>query len=368
MARFLMTFFRQDSAPGLVLMLTTALALLWVNSPLGDLYGLLLTGGVRHWVDDGLMSLFFLLVSLEIKREMSHGQLADPAQLALPSFAALGGMIVPALIFVAFNRHAPETLRGWAIPSATDIAFSLGVLSLLGARAPASLKVFLTALAILDDLGAIIIIALFYSSELSAPALGLAGMAVLTLAALNRFGGPTWLFLAVGVFLWLCLLQSGVHATLAGVVVGLLLPTDQGEALEHKLQPWVNFAILPLFALANAGLRLDHFNLGTLADPLLLGIVVALFIGKQAGIFGSSWLVIRFSSARLPDGAGWGALYGTSVLCGIGFTMSLFIGGLAFPDAANTEEVRLGVLLGSLLSGLWGTATLWLVGRHSSRA
>jgi NhaA family Na+:H+ antiporter len=353
-------FLRHETAGGIVLMLAAGLALLVVNSPLGAGYDAVLTLPVRHAIDDGLMAVFFLLVSLEIKRELVVGELSTPAQAALPAGAALGGMLVPALIYVAFNVGSPANLRGWAIPSATDIAFSLGVLSLLGRRVPASLKVFLAALAILDDLGAIVIIALFYTADLSLPVLGLAGLAVVVLVLLGRRRASLWLYLPVGLFLWDCLLKSGVHATLAGVAVGLAIPVAQADRLERGLHPYVSFAILPLFAFANAGLRLSDLSLELLTQPLLLGIAAGLFVGKQVGVFAAVGVMIRLCGARLPDGASWRQLYGAAVLTGIGFTMSLFIGALAFPGEARAEEVRFGVVAGSLASALLGALVLRL--------
>jgi len=351
-------FLRRETAGGILLMAAAALALLVVNSPLGPVYDAALTVPIRHVIDDGLMAVFFLLVSLEIKRELVVGELSTLAQAALPAGAALGGMLAPALLYVAVTARNPADLRGWAIPSATDIAFSLGVLSLLGSRVPGSLKVFLAALAILDDLGAIVIIALFYTAELSLPALGLAGLALVGLGLLAWRKASLWLYVPLGLFLWACLLKSGVHPTLAGVAVGLAIPVVQADSLERRLHPYVSFAILPLFAFANAGLRLSDLSLHLLAQPLLLGIAAGLFVGKQVGVFAAAAVMIRWCGARLPEGANWRQLYGAAVLTGIGFTMSLFIGALAFPGAAQAEEVRFGVVAGSLASAVLGALLL----------
>lgn len=376
LAQAMRAFLAMESAGGILLVAMMVIALAVVNSPLGPWYdrilhwhgGISLDGfslnlSVLHWINDGLMAVFFLLVALEIKREMLEGELSQLGQVLLPALGALGGMAVPALIFVAFNADGPH-LHGWAIPSATDIAFSLGVLSVLGRSVPVSLRVFLAALAIIDDLGAILIIAFFYSSDLSWGYLAGAGGAVLVLAALNRFGVRRLLpYMAVGLVLWACMLQSGVHATVAGVLLGLFIPLRGGEGaaknaplrvLEHELHPWVAFGILPIFALANSGLSFEGMGLGALADPVFLGVALGLFVGKQVGVFGCAWLIIRAKWARLPEGASWGQLYATSVLTGIGFTMSLFIAGLAFTDNTAMADTRLGVLLGSLVSALVG--------------
>ena len=354
-------------------MFVAALALLIANSPLGPVYfdalhRHVLGLSVLHWINDALMAVFFLLVGLEIKREVLDGELATWSRRALPGIAALGGMVVPAAIFIAINWGDQAKLKEWAIPSATDIAFALGVLSLLGPRVPVSLKIFLTALAILDDLGAVIIIALFYTAELSPLMLGLAGATLLVLAALNRFGvkhlGP---YLILGVVLWCFVLQSGVHATMAGVALALAVPlqTSTGDdpnsplhQLEQTLNPWVAFLIVPIFGFANAGVSFIGFEPSVLLAPVPLGVAAGLFLGKQAGVFGFAWLAIRLRLANMPRYASWIHLYGVAVLCGIGFTMSLFIGLLAFPESAVAQdETKLGVLLGSMLSGLVG----WLV-------
>ncbi|MGX1740260.1 Na+/H+ antiporter NhaA [Bosea sp. NPDC055353] len=382
-------FLHGEAAGGIVLMVVAALALVVANSPAAPLYfGMLksyvLGLSVLHWINDALMAVFFLLVGLEIKREMLDGQLSSWSRRVLPGFAALGGMVAPALIYVAFNLDAPESLRGWAIPTATDIAFALGVLSLLGSRVPASLKVFLTALAILDDLGAVIIIAVFYTAGLSGLYLGLAGATLAALVALNRLGvirlAP---YLLLGLALWYFTLKSGVHATLAGVALALTIPLTPSPAkpdsassplhrLEHGLHPYVAFLVIPIFGFANAGVSFAGLGLSTLAAPVPIGIMLGLFLGKQIGVFGFSWLAIRTGFADLPARASWAQFYGIALLCGIGFTMSLFIGLLAFPDSeALQSQTKIGVLAGSLLSGLCGWLLLRLAkpeAMHESKA
>ncbi|MEW5728569.1 MAG: Na+/H+ antiporter NhaA [Pseudomonadota bacterium] len=379
-------FLELESAGGIILVAMMLVALALVNSPLGaayhhvlDTHAIVGIGGfaidkpLHHWINDGLMAVFFLLVALEIKREMMEGELSSPGQVALPAVAAVGGMAVPAAVFVAFNAGDPATIRGWAIPSATDIAFSLGVLSVLGRAVPVSLRVFLAALAIIDDLGAIVIIALFYAGDLSLLFLGLAAAATGLLWALNR-GGVTSLlpYGLVGLLLWGFLLKSGVHATIGGVALGLFVPLrvpgDGARSplrrLEHALHPWVAFAILPVFALANSGVPLRGLGPWVLADPLFLGITLGLFVGKQVGVFGLSWLLIRLGWARLPEGADWVQFYGVAILTGIGFTMSLFIGGLAFGTGGDMVETRFAVLVGSVLSALAGYAVLKIQARR----
>lgn len=359
-------FLALESSGGILLVAMMLVALVVVNSPLAALYdavlhvhfgpsALGLNLSLAHWINDGLMAVFFLLVALEIKREMLEGELSNPAQVVLPAVAAVGGMAVPALIYVAVNLGDAEGMRGWAIPSATDIAFSLGVLSVLGRRVPMSLRMFLTALAIIDDLGAILIIAFFYSGSLSLAYLGAGAVAVAGLIALNRMGVTRLLpYLVLGAILWFCVLHSGIHATIAGVILGLTIPLSALHRLEHALHPWVAYGILPVFALANSGLQLSGLTMESLRDPVFLGIAAGLFVGKQAGVFGFSWILIRSGLAALPQGADWKAMYGVSVLTGIGFTMSLFIGGLAFPDGGAGAETRFGVLAGSLISAVAG--------------
>jgi NhaA family Na+:H+ antiporter len=318
---------------------------------------------VLLWINDGLMAIFFLLVGLEVKREVIEGELSTPAQVVLPVVAGLGGMIVPALIYLLFNRANGSALNGWAIPTATDIAFALGVLSLLGKRVPVSLKIFLTAVAIADDLGAIVIIALFYTAELSIAMIFLAGVAIAALTSLNLQKvtriAP---YMVIGVILWVFVLKSGVHATLAGVAIAFAVPlkaTDtQGHAplhqLEHSLHPWVAFGVLPIFAFANAGVSFTGVTLPALAEPLPIGIAAGLFVGKLVGVFGASATLVRLGLARLPEGASWLQLIGVAALCGVGFTMSLFIGSLAFEGPDYSTPLRLGVIAGSTLSGVTG--------------
>ncbi len=372
---------RHEAASGVVLMLASALALVLANSSLAGVYDLLLSvrGSVRIgdfaiekplllWINDGLMAIFFLLVGLEIKRELLDGQLSDPRRALLPAAAAIGGMIVPALIYLGATRNSPGATAGWAVPSATDIAFSLGVMALLGSRVPGSLKLFLTALAIIDDLGAIAIIAIFYTEELSVVSLEVAAVALAILVILNLAGVQRviW-YVLVGIVLWVFVLKSGVHATLAGVAVALAIPfrAGPGEAsralrIEHDLAPWVAFGILPLFGFANAGLSFADLSLSSLFHPVPLGIAAGLFLGKQVGVFGAATLIIRSGWANLPAGSSWVALYATSVLTGVGFTMSLFIGTLAFGRSELESLMRLGVLVGSLLSAVVGAALLAL--------
>lgn len=379
-------FLRLESAGGIILVGTMLLALVAVNSPLAGLYQgfldahaiigigpLVIDKPLLLWINDGLMAVFFLLVALEIKREALDGELSTPQQIFLPAFAALGGMAVPAGIYAFFTWNDALALRGWAIPSATDIAFSLGVLSLLGRRVPLSLRIFLTALAIIDDLGAILIIAFFYSHDLSLVALGGAGAALMVLILFNRYRVVRLTpYLLVGAVLWVCLLKSGIHATIAGVLLGLTIPLrGQGaplQRLEHTLHPWVAYGILPVFAFANSGLSLAGMSLGTFADPVFLGIAVGLFAGKQVGVFGLSWLAIRLRLGVLPAGATWRQMYGVCILTGIGFTMSLFIGGLAFADGNAMVETKLGVIAGSVGSALVGWALLVSIPRKDNQA
>ena len=375
-----LAFFHHEAAGGLVLVVAALVALLASNSPLAWLYdGFLHTpAGVRvgplaldksllHWINDGLMAIFFFLVGLEIKREVLRGELSSFGQAALPVVAAVGGMVVPAVIYVAINTGDPVALRGWAIPTATDIAFAVGVLALLGPSIPASLKIFLLALAIIDDLGAIIIIALFYTDNLSLLSLSLAVAGIVVLAALNARGVTRLApYLLTGLFIWVCVLKSGVHATLAGVAVALAIPlTSKSESepslleqLEESLHPWVAFAVLPLFAFANAGVSLQGLSLDNLLEPIPLGIAAGLFAGKAIGIFGATWIAVMGGLAGKPDGATWLQILGVAMLGGIGFTMSLFIGMLAFPDPAEAASLRLGVLTGSLLSAVAGYVIL----------
>ena len=362
-------FISHEASGGYVLMAAAALALVVANSPLAEAYFHALHApigpmGVQHWINDGLMALFFLLVGLEIKREVLDGQLSRPADVILPGAAALGGVALPALIYLAFNRAHPESIAGWAIPSATDIAFALGVLALLGSRAPTSLKVFLTAIAIMDDLAAIVIIALFYTEQLHLIALAGAGGALLALVALNRLKVITlWLYMPLGAVLWFLVLKSGIHATLAGVALALTIPLRGGDhsplhRLEHALHKPVAFVVTPIFGFANAGLSFAGVGLSALLDPVPLGVALGLFVGKQLGVFGVAFGLIKLGWARLPRGASFTQLYGVAVLCGVGFTMSLFIGALAFKDPHLIDETKIGVLAGSLASALVGMAIL----------
>jgi NhaA family Na+:H+ antiporter len=375
-------FIASESAGGIVLALAAVVALIVSNSPLGPLYRefiglrgevriandlLVLAKPLLLWVNDLWMAVFFFVVGLEIKREVLAGELASVKQASLPAVAALGGMIVPALIYVALNHADPVALRGWAIPTATDIAFALGILMLLGSRVPASLKVFLTAVAIIDDLGAIVVIAAFYTAQLSLPMLAAAGGGIALLVLLNRARvmniGP---YVVIGLVIWVCVLKSGIHATLAGVVTAMAIPLrdPQGgsplESAEHALHPWVAFVVLPMFAFANAGVNLQGVSLATLAQGIPLGIALGLVLGKAVGVFGASWLLMRLTGAALPAESTTRQFFGVCVLCGIGFTMSLFIGGLAFvgQDAAYETQVKLGVLGGSLIAGVLGVALL----------
>jgi NhaA family Na+:H+ antiporter len=375
-------FFASESAGGILLALAALLALAIANSPLAPWYRAFLEfpGEVRIggnaivlakplilWVNDLWMAVFFFLVGLEIKREFVEGELSTRSQAVLPAVAALGGMAVPAAIYVAINAGDALALRGWAIPSATDIAFAIGLLMLLGPRVPVSLKVFLTAVAIIDDLGAIVVIALFYTERLSATMLVGAGAAALLLLVLNRRGvARVDVYVAIGVVMWLFVLKSGVHATLAGVLTALAVPLRDGrggaplEAVEHGLHPWVAFLVLPMFAFANAGVSLDGVTLDTFAAPIPLGIATGLVVGKALGVWGTATLLVRAGWAQAPAGATGRQFFGVCVLCGIGFTMSLFIGGLAFeglgPD--HEQQLKLGVLGGSLVSAIVGTLVL----------
>ncbi len=365
-------FLRSEAAGGAVLMLSAAAALIWANSSAGGLYRALLQAPVLHEtplviINDGLMAVFFLLVGLELRREITMGELASPARLAAPGLAALGGMIVPALILVALNWGDRTALRGWAVPVATDIAFALAVLAVLESRVPVGLKVFLTALAIIDDLGAILVIALFYTHGLNLWDLGGAALVWLGLFGLNRAGvRALWPYLLGGAALWALVFGSGIHATLSGVALALVIPMRErpGEAeapaqvLEHRLGQWVAYGILPLFGLANAGLRFDTLPPGAWTDRLAIGTALGLFLGKQLGVFGAVMAASRLGLARLPAGVTLPQLYGGAVLCGIGFTMSLFIGDLAFRGSPRGDEVKLAVFVGSLLSALAGLAVL----------
>lgn len=373
-------FFRLEAAGGIVLVIAAAIALLVANSPLFPYYDYFLhainfevgfstaQGGEFHlakplllWINDGLMAVFFFLIGLEIKRELVEGELSSVRSALLPVLAAIGGMAVPALIYWFINMDSPETLRGWAIPSATDIAFALGVLALLGSRAPISLKIFLTAIAIIDDLGAILIIAFFYAAELHPYLLLFCVLPLAGLLILNRLGVVSTIpYLLLGAVLWIAVLKSGVHATIAGVLVALFIPLrthrdpdfSPAKHLEHALHPWVVFAILPIFAFANAGVPFKGMGLDSFLHPVTLGIMLGLFVGKQIGIFGMAWLAVKSGLSPKPADASWLQIYAVSLLCGIGFTMSLFIGGLSFETLEMQASVRLGVLVGSLVSAV----------------
>ena len=382
-------FFKLEAASGLVLFFAAIIALFISNSELADLYfstlnkylfiginnfGLKLS--VLHWINDALMAIFFFFVTLEIKREFLQGELSNIKQALLPIIAAVGGMLVPALFYVFINLGDSETLNGWAIPSATDIAFSLGVLSLLGKRVPLSLKVFLTALAIIDDLGAIVIIALFYSGDLSIKYLTLMLLAFIILLLINKFNIKKFLpYLVVGLFLWDFTHNSGIHATIAGVLLAMTIPHRKKEKdfsllikIEHAISPYVAFGIMPLFAFANAGVSLEGLSFASLLDKVPLGIVLGLFLGKQLGVFIFSYLSIKFKVAQMPNDTSWYNFYGVGVLTGIGFTMSLFVGNLAFAENMQyMDGVKIGVLTGSLLSTIFGYFLILLTPNKPSK-
>ncbi len=368
----LLDFLRSGTAGGLILILSAVVALLWANSSAGSSYESMLQlrigpQSVHVWVNDGLMAIFFLLVGLELRREMTRGELASLSRVAAPALAALGGMIVPGMIFSAFNYQDRFLMRGWAVPVATDIAFALAVLSVLGKRVPISLKVFLTALAIIDDLGAIVVIALFYTSDLNLGALGMACVLLAGLWGLSRAGvRALWPYLAGGVALWILVFESGVHSTLSGVALAFVVPMERlgsetaapAIRLEHALDRWVAYVILPLFGLTNAGLRFDTLPSGAWRDTLAIGTALGLLLGKQIGVFATVMAAARLKLARLPAGVTTAQLYGGSVLCGVGFTMSLFIGDLAFRQTPRGDEVKLAVFVGSLSSAVLGLAIL----------
>ena len=372
-------FLRHEAAGGIVLLAAAVLALILSNSPLAWVYDALLHTPVAIrigalaidkplllWINDGLMAIFFVLVGLELKRELLVGELSSVRRAILPLIAAAGGMAVPAAIYVLINAGNPIGLKGWAIPAATDIAFVVGVMAVLGPRIPTSLKIFLLALAIADDLGAIIIIALFYAHDLAPTALGFAIAGAVALFGLNRAGVRSFApYVIVGVFMWACVLKSGVHATLAGVALAMAIPLRMDgdapsmlERAENALEPWVHFGVGPIFAFANAGVSLAGVTLSSVIAPIPLGIAAGLFFGKQIGIFGSTWIAVKLGIGAMPHGANWRQAYGVAVLGGIGFTMSLFIGSLAFPDPAYAAAVRVGVLVGSFSSALLGYVLL----------
>ncbi len=379
-------FVQMEAAGGIVLLASAVLAMLLKNSPAGGIYDafldtpaviqigqLIIAKPLFLWVNDGLMAIFFFLIGMEVKREILLGELSKPGQVALPGIAAIGGMLVPAVVYYLLTMDDPAALRGWAIPTATDIAFALGILALLGPGIPVTLKLFLMTLAIIDDLGAIIIIALFYTTDLSLTSLSVAGVAILGLCILKWRGiqtiGP---YLLVGLILWVAVLKSGVHATLAGVILGFFIPLravdEDGEErsplsnMIHDLHPFVAFGVLPLFAFVNAGVNLENMALGDVFSGVPLAIATGLFIGKQVGIFGFTWLAISLGLAAKPAGTNWGQLYGVAILCGVGFTMSLFIGSLSFEDTGlgYTRPDKLGIIVGSLISGVTGFFVLRL--------
>ena len=376
-------FFKLEAASGLILLIAAVIALIWSNSNLGYLYfdtlnahfsigikNFILDLSILHWINDVLMAIFFFVVTLEIKREFIQGELSKPKQALLPIIGAIGGMAVPAAIYIIINLETGNTLKGWAIPSATDIAFSIGVLSLLGSRVPISLKVFLTALAIIDDLGAIIIIAFFYSTELQYTFLLLMLLSFLILIFLNKLGFKRFFpYLFIGILLWFFTHGSGIHSTISGVLLACTIPhknLEKGKSLllnlEHSLSPYVAFGIMPLFALANAGVILDNFSFNSMLLPVPLGIICGLFLGKQIGVFLFSYLSIKLKIAEMPSNSNWLKFYGVGILTGIGFTMSLFVGNLAFFDNQNIlDEVKIGVLVGSALSALIGYLLLFSV-------
>jgi NhaA family Na+:H+ antiporter len=375
---FIEDFFKLESAGGILLMLAALLAIIFANSPLAGFYELILSTPVvvkvgaleiakplLLWVNDGLMAIFFFLVGLELKRELIEGELSDKRNIILPGVGAIGGMLVPAIIYLYFNYDDPIASMGWAIPAATDIAFALGVLTLLGSRVPVSLKIFLTSLAIFDDIGAIVIIALFYTSKISLTALVVVAVCIPILAYLNKRNvlskSP---YILIGVIMWIATLKSGVHATLAGVVLAMFIPLKSNsdpdisplKSMEHDLHSVVAFFILPVFAFCNAGISLGNLAMEQVLHPVPIGIALGLFFGKQVGIFGICWLFIKLRIAKLPEGMTWLSLYGTAALCGIGFTMSLFVGSLAFEESGVDLlfDERLGIVFGSIASGIVG--------------
>ncbi len=378
--KYIRTFMQMEASAGIALFTMAVLALIVDNSPARDFYHrffetiftvsfgeYVLSKSVLLWINDGFMAIFFLLVGLEIKREILVGELKGLSKAMLPAMAALGGMVVPAVIYIIFNWNNQSALSGWAIPTATDIAFSLGILALLGSRIPAALKIFLMALAIFDDIGAICIIGFFYSHEISYLSLSLAGIVIIVLFLMNRFGVTNrFAYFLLGIFLWVCVLKSGVHATIAGIILALAIPIQDKEhpnfsparQLEHDLHPWVSFGILPLFAFANAGVSFADLTFSHLVGSITLGITFGLFIGKQLGIWGATMLAVRLGIAKMPAQCNSLGIYGIGLIGGVGFTMSLFIGTLAFGYGPGSELsgafVRTGVLLGSLLSGVCG--------------
>lgn len=382
-------FLRLESAGGLILVAAAAVALVLANSPLSGFYesvlNLKLTIMVENfgvskplilWINDGLMAIFFLLIGLELKREVVEGQLSTPEQIVLPAMAAFGGLAIPALIYWVINKDNPQGINGWAIPTATDIAFALAILTLLGSRVPASLKIFLTTIAIFDDLAAILIIAVFYSADLSTASLAAAGAGIAVLFLLNRLGVRSLAaYLIVGIFIWLFVLKSGVHATLAGIVVAAFIPLEScnehspSRHLEHILHPWVAYGVLPIFAFANAGVLFAGISSDIVLGTVSTGIVLGLFVGKQVGVFGMTALVVGLGIAKKPQDSSWAMLYGIALLCGVGFTMSLFIGSLAFEHGGFSQlaALKIGVIAGSVASAFCGWLVLHLsLPKHSA--
>jgi Na+:H+ antiporter, NhaA family len=385
---FISNFFKLESAGGIILIFAAALALLLANTPLKTYYALLLdtpieirVGALKIakplllWINDGLMTVFFFMVGLELKRELLEGELSDRRKIILPAVGAVGGMVLPALIYIYLTTGDPVAMKGWAIPAVTDIAFALGILSLLGSRVPNGIKVFLTSVAIFDDIGAIFIIALFYTANISLLALLVVACCIPILFILNRRGVESKsLYLLVGIVMWVAMLKSGIHATLTGVILAMFIPLKSKtepdysplKSMEHDLHSVVAFFVLPIFAFANAGISLVNINSEEFFHPVPLGIATGLFIGKQIGVFGLCWLFIKLKITNLPSGMSWSSLYGTAILCGVGFTMGLFIGSLAFEETGINLlfDERLGIILGSLTSGIVG----YLVLRASLRA
>ena len=390
MEKAIKSFLSQESAGGILLMVAVALAMIMANSPLASVYQDFLATEMQvrvgsldidktliHWINDGLMALFFMLIGLEVKRELLEGALSSAAQASLPTFGAIGGMLFPAAIYLFFNYGDPITQAGWAIPAATDIAFALGVIALLGSRVPVALKVFLLALAIIDDLGVVVIIAMFYSTDLSILSLVVATVAIVGLIALNRKGvmalGP---YGVLGLILWIAVLKSGVHATLAGVIIAFCIPlrakdgSSPSESLEHSLHPWSTFIILPIFAFANAGVDLTQMSVSDLLSPVPVGIALGLLLGKSLGVLVFCFIGVKLKLAVLPEGIGWRHIAPVAVMCGIGFTMSMFISSLAFVGDAEVygDLARLGILVGSLASALIGYFWLSAVLPETSQA
>ena len=375
---YITKFFKLESAGGIILIIAATLALIFANSPLQSYYALLLDTPVEIrigtfeiakplllWINDGLMAVFFFLVGLELKRELIEGELSDKKNIILPAVGAIGGMGIPALIYIYFNWNDPVALKGWAIPAATDIAFALGILTLLGSRVPVSIKIFLTSLAIFDDIGAIIIIAIFYTSKISLTSLIVVAICIPLLYFINkRNPESTSMYIVIGAIMWVAMLKSGVHATLAGVILAMFIPMRSKtnkhysplKSMEHDLHSVVAFFVLPVFAFANAGISFTGVGIEQVAHSVPLGIALGLFVGKQIGVFGLCWLAIKAGLTSLPKGMSWGSLYGTAALCGVGFTMSLFIGSLAFEETGVNMifDERLGIILGSLASGIIG--------------